>query len=306
MRTSRRQSVLDQRTSARGGAAPSPQGGVSARGELVTRLGGVLRFRQWQALINAARGLRRSRIIMYHSFSPGGWGFIDPLTFKRQVQLVSSAYDIVGLRRHVDDLSVSAPTQRQVVLTIDDAYEDFFTLAYPILRELRVPATLFVPTGYIGRHNDWEEGRHVKLRVMTAAQLRALDPALITVGSHSVDHRVLAGLSRQAMSREASRSREELEQLLGRSVTFFAYPFGGLATYTSSTQEALRAAGYRAAVTTRTGTYGSRDGLFELRRIELYRCDTAEVLSRLAGDRDWRAARELIGYSLRRPRARAA
>lgn len=296
--------MLDERKSGAIRPAGSP-GRVSTRGEVVTRVGAALGFRRWQALVNGARGLRRSRILMYHSFSPGGWGFTDADSFRRQLALVSSLYDVVGLSRHVEDLSSGAPTDTQVVLTVDDAYEDFFTVAYPILRELRAPATLFVPTGYVGRYNDWDAGAHLKLRVMSAAQLRELDPALITIGSHSVDHRALAGYDREAADRQVRRSKEELEQLVGRPVTFFAYPFGGLETYTTETQNALRSAGYQAAVTTRTGTYASNRGLFELRRIELHGCATVtEVQSRLSGDRDWRAGRELVSYALSRVAAR--
>jgi len=273
--------------------------GATTRGEVVTRLGRALAFRRWQSIVNAVRGLRRGPIVMYHSFSPGGWRFINPETFRRHLEIVAGSYEVVGLPQLVDELAAGADTGRHVALTVDDAYEDFFTVAYPILREMRLPATVFVPTAYVGRHNDWEDRPHVTLPVMSAAQLLELDPTLITIGSHSVEHRAMSGLEASALEREVRESKAALERLVRRPVTLFAYPFGELWTYTGRTRQALRRAGYRAAVSTRTGTYGSRRELFDLRRIEFGAFDTAdEILARLAGDWDWRAGRELVTYAL--------
>jgi peptidoglycan/xylan/chitin deacetylase (PgdA/CDA1 family) len=237
---------------------------------------------------------------MYHSFSPAGWGFIEPNAFRRHLEIISEAYEFVAMPRLIEDLQAGRPTDRYVALTIDDAYEDFFTLGYPILRELRVPATLFVPTGSIGGEISWGDMPQTRLRVMSARQLRELDSELITIGSHSVDHRVLAGLGDASLDIEVRRSKEELEQLLGRAITLFAYPFGLLSTYTTDTIEAVRLAGYRAAVSARWGTYVAPHDLFELRRIYFHRDDTrADILDKLAGGWDWKAARELATHAMR-------
>jgi peptidoglycan/xylan/chitin deacetylase (PgdA/CDA1 family) len=268
---------------------------------LLSRAAGASAFRRWQGAVNAARGLRRARIVVYHSFTPGGWGCVEIADFRRHLDVFSRAYDVVGLPRLVRDLRAGAPTDRQVVLTIDDAYEDFFTHAYPILLERRMPATVFVPTAYIGSHNDWEESPAKRMRVMSRAQLRELDPTLITVGSHSVQHRELAGLGRDALESEVVRSKSDLEELLGREVNFFAFPFGYRSTYTRHAIDVLRRAGYQAAVSTRWGTYGSPGELFEMRRIDLHGArSTAEIESRLSGDWDWIAWRELLSHALKR------
>jgi peptidoglycan/xylan/chitin deacetylase (PgdA/CDA1 family) len=273
------------------------------RDQVVSEVAGALAFRHWQRLVNGARGLQRSRILMYHSFSPAGWGFIPPDAFRRQLRLISNDYEFVALPRLVEDLEAGRPTDRSVAVTIDDAYEDFFTVGYPILRELRIPATLFVPTGLIGKENAWDEDPGSSLPVMSASQLRELDASLITIGSHSVHHRALAGLARDSLAIEVRQSKETLEQLLGRSVTLFAYPFGHLSSYDTQATLALRSAGYRAALTARWGTYVSQLDLFALRRISFQPADTrAEVLAKLSGEWDWKAARELATYVRNRAR----
>ncbi len=79
--------------------------------------------------------------------------------------------------------------------------------------------------------------------------LRHLDPRLITVGSHTINHPILPTLNDELMHDEMTRSRAWLESELGRPVDLFCYPNG------SQDQRAHRLAAqtYRAAVSTREG-----------------------------------------------------
>ena len=45
---------------------------------------------------------------------------------------------------------------KTVVLTFDDGYEDFFTLAYPILNRYGFSATVFLVTDLVGGKSNWE------------------------------------------------------------------------------------------------------------------------------------------------------
>lgn len=52
------------------------------------------------------------------------------------------------------------PDKFYVSLTFDDGYEDNFTVAYPILKSLKIPATIFLTTGFIDNKNKlpwWDE-----------------------------------------------------------------------------------------------------------------------------------------------------
>lgn len=108
--------------------------------------------------------------------------------------------------------------------------------------------------------------------------LTGLDPALISVGSHTLTHPILPTLDDATLAHELDASRALLERRLGRPAELFCYPNG-------STDERVRAAAaraYRAAVTTESGCVGP-----EAPRHALPRIPVAERVALLA----WRLHR---------------
>jgi peptidoglycan/xylan/chitin deacetylase (PgdA/CDA1 family) len=79
--------------------------------------------------------------------------------------------------------------------------------------------------------------------------LRSLDPALVTIGSHTLNHPILTSLDPRSLERELAESRRVLESKLGRPVEEFAYPNGDL---DAGVAEAVRRH-YAAAVTVEEG-----------------------------------------------------
>lgn len=75
----------------------------------------------------------------------------SPSMFRAQMRWLVSQYPIVSIHDVIEARrrGVSLPPGA-VLLTFDDAYSDFAEHAWPTLRELRAPATLFVPTAYPG------------------------------------------------------------------------------------------------------------------------------------------------------------
>jgi peptidoglycan/xylan/chitin deacetylase (PgdA/CDA1 family) len=84
---------------------------------------------------------------------------------------------------------------------------------------------------------------------LTWSELQGLDPALITIGSHTLSHPILPTIDDAMLEREVRDSRQMLEQRLGRAVDLFCYPNGAQ----DDRVHAAVARHYRAAVTTRYG-----------------------------------------------------
>jgi peptidoglycan/xylan/chitin deacetylase (PgdA/CDA1 family) len=79
---------------------------------------------------------------------------VSAATLKRQLEQVARERDVVPLADAVRLLAEPAPRRgpsRDVaVVTFDDGYVSVHDVALPLLASLRMPASVFVPTGYVG------------------------------------------------------------------------------------------------------------------------------------------------------------
>jgi peptidoglycan/xylan/chitin deacetylase (PgdA/CDA1 family) len=92
---------------------------------------------------------------------------------------------------------------------------------------------------------------------MTRTQLLEMVAAGIVVGAHSRTHADLRACDPAALEREVRGSKEDLENLIGKPVTSFAYPTGLL---NDQVVAAVSAAGFVTAVTTRPGWWRRATG----------------------------------------------
>ena len=157
--------------------------------------------------------------------------------------------------------------RRYAAVTFDDGLRSTLENALPELRARGIPATVFIPTGYLGQRPEWkgmEEDGALDDSVMTAEQVGEISRSgaaagsLFTIGSHTVTHADLTCLSGEDLRRELVQSKGQLEDLLGSDVDLFAFPYG---EHSDEVCEAAKQAGYRkifadlpeSAVTTRRG-----------------------------------------------------
>jgi peptidoglycan/xylan/chitin deacetylase (PgdA/CDA1 family) len=245
---------------------------------------------------------KKITILMYHSVNPSPDSYsVSPQAFRRHIELVKETYPVIALRDVPHYLREGH--ERVVVVTFDDAFQDFEEFAYPTLSALDIPATVFVPTGFLGKSNTWDSAFEGISRkdIMSAARLRALsDDPRIDLGSHTVDHLSMRQLSSQEMLQQAIASRGSLEDTVGRPVTMFSYPFGQRDDFSEATERVLREAGYTVAVTTCWGTRQAERQALRLRRIWLNEADDVRtVRAKIGGRYDWIGAKELAGFTVR-------
>lgn len=214
--------------------------------------------------------MTRALILMYHVVdeprSPREARFcVRPADFARQMaSLRSLGYRPVALEEIVD--GTAGPDA--VAVTFDDGFEATCENAPAVLRACDIPATLFAVSQRLGRDNDWMHSRGLPRRPLaSASRLRGLARAGVAIGSHSRTHPRLTELAPAELQREVAQSRDELEDLLGQAVRTFAYPYGA---YDGRVRDAVQAAGYRAACSTRPGFNREAEDRFALRRIDVF------------------------------------
>jgi peptidoglycan/xylan/chitin deacetylase (PgdA/CDA1 family) len=148
--------------------------------------------------------------------------------FRQICTLLLQRFHVIPLHEVFRLLRQQLPLPRRTVaITFDDCYADNLQAAR-ILHEFQMPATFFVPTGYVGstRRFEWDRGLP-ELPNLCWAQIREMVSLGHEIGSHTVNHVNMGLVSPEVAWEELTASRRTIEDHLGRSCRFFAYPFGG-------------------------------------------------------------------------------
>ena len=76
---------------------------------------------------------------------------IEQKTFRRHLEVLQESHDVVSLDEALSVLDGTRQAARDVaVVTFDDGYRDVYRHAYPVLRDLRIPAIIYVPSSFVG------------------------------------------------------------------------------------------------------------------------------------------------------------
>jgi peptidoglycan/xylan/chitin deacetylase (PgdA/CDA1 family) len=138
-----------------------------------SRLSGILRKARREAIAWLVRSgflrLRRALsgrnhvILTFHRMRPDGLGLdsydtcpsMSATLFREILEYVAVSFVVVSLRDLAQRRREAAPA---AAITFDDGWRDNFDVAFPILRELRLPATIFVTTGKLGSSRPfWQQ-----------------------------------------------------------------------------------------------------------------------------------------------------
>lgn len=199
---------------------------------------------------------------------------VSQKNFDSQIAYLVRNFNIVSIDKILDECRYRTQLEDDTIaITFDDGYKDNYTHAYPILKKYHAPFTIFVSTGYIDTTN-----------MLTKEEIAAMHKDKITFGGHTVTHKVLSGLNREAATSEISGSKSALEQILKENVKYFAYPYGKKGRdFTNETMQIVKECGFTAAFSTKNGCIDSNSNYFALNRIGIRNVPLFVFKSRLSG-----------------------
>lgn len=214
-------------------------------------------------------------ILMYHKVNPnplyGGLGLrVPPQKFDWQMAyLKKNGYHTVNLGDVLDHYEKGKRLPlKPIVITFDDGYRDNFEYAYPILQKYNYTATVFVVAGTIGKTNEFDVKGKLQPEnpMMNWYEIRKLAAGGITIGSHTWHHPHLSQLTPAVAREEIVKSKEILEQGLGKKVQYFCYPYGDL---NPTVTKIVEDCGFRGATTTKQGLATASSNPLLLERIRI-------------------------------------
>lgn len=167
-------------------------------------------------------------ILTYHLVGAGTQSVVDlPIdVFRGQLCELHEFAHVCSLADAVKQLEGGTEGPRPVVVvTFDDGFDNFRTQAWPLLRDLGIPCTLYVPVGFVEGLSGAPLSKAEDQKPLAWSALRELaSERLLTLGSHSWYHRDLRVLSVDELRWDLRKSRECLEDRTGTSIEHFCYP----------------------------------------------------------------------------------
>lgn len=146
----------------------------------------------------ALRALQGSAVtvLMYHgvvaddcTVTEDDWLQVKESDFREQMGFLSEHYEVITLEQAWESKPGASPKPRAVI-TFDDGYANNYHVAYPILREFGLPATIFLVTGAIGsRSLFWYDRLQTALKgLLPARKVRNIREGLkARVHPHALD-----------------------------------------------------------------------------------------------------------------------
>lgn len=126
---------------------------------------------------------------------------------------------------HFKELSKlkTLPNAKNIIITFDDGYVSQMELALPLLKKYKLKATFFVPLNFLGETDTWNTS---SLKIMTAEQLKNLDPKIVELGFHSFYHKKYTELSNAEIEADTRRCLEFVSENELNFSPVLAYPYG--------------------------------------------------------------------------------
>lgn len=167
--------------------------------------------------------------LMYHHFGDDRYRStnIKLDQFDAQLEyLQQNNFNVWPIDKILSHLDNNQPLpDKTIAITMDDAYRTVYSEAYPRLKKLNWPFTVFVSTDYIDKKYS---------NYMTWDQMREMEAHGASYGNHSSSHDYLTQVKpeedmkswRKRIKHDLQHAQKRLEQELNKVLPIFAYPYG--------------------------------------------------------------------------------
>lgn len=207
------------------------------------------------------------RVLTYHKItdSPKTTHDVTKKDFLEHARILSNEYAVASLSGLADQLKQSiAPKSHSVAITFDDGYSEISGYVAETLQKYGLTATFFVVTGFMDGDVKSDKGPYVSWD-----DLRQMAREGFSIGSHSVSHVSMNGLSPGRLESELSHSFRRIQSELGAPPCGFSYPYGTIRDFSLATREAVIRAGYPWAVTAIHGLNPLGSDSYSMKRINM-------------------------------------
>ncbi|MBC8350508.1 MAG: polysaccharide deacetylase family protein [Planctomycetes bacterium] len=257
---------------------------------------------QAASLLHATMGDRSGGafgILMHHRVVPNQsnvsqptWNVTPDRLREQLAGLIDRGYTPWPLRQVLSHAEAGQAIPRRVfVVTFDDGYTNNYQYAWPILRELGIPATIFLATGYIDSDkpfpfDDWDEKGKASVPAstwlpLTSAQCHEMyKDELIELGAHTHWHQDYTGFT-DLFRQDSESCLCYLREALGIAEPTLSLPFG---EHDQQLLDVARDTGFRCGLTTQPKLAETASDPFGWGRLAVFNHDTPGTLAaKLAG-----------------------
>ena len=155
---------------------------------------------------------------MYHRFNEHKYPStnIQMDVFKKQMQIIKNSNYIFSNPKNFEKNFNIPKTNKEILITIDDAFLSFYLEAWPYLKKNKIPFVLFVSTEPVGKkgYMTWEQIKEIEAEKFTI------------IGHHSHSHEYLIDNDNDFFISDIKKANEIFLKNLGYIPNLFSYPFG--------------------------------------------------------------------------------
>ena len=155
---------------------------------------------------------------MYHRFNESRYPStnIKMSVFKNQIEIIKNSGYSFSNPDEFKKKFIIPKKKKEILITIDDAFESFYTEAWQYLDKNKIPFILFVSTEPVGKkgYMTWDQIREIESKAFTM------------IGHHSHTHGYLVDETNDLFVNDINKANKIFLKELGYIPSLFSYPFG--------------------------------------------------------------------------------